>query len=111
MKSVNVSLLAGHDIGVKGCYYKYMSKETEVLSDFMTNCADVLTIDPNQRLQQKVQELEGQQAQEIVQLRQKVKDMEGQRSEEIAILNARIEKLDEWMKYLDEERTNAYCGI
>ena len=57
MKSVNVSLLAGHDIGVKGCYYKYMSKETEVLSDFMTNCADVLTIDPNHRLQQENEQL------------------------------------------------------
>ena len=56
-------------------------------------------------------EAEGQQAQEIVQLRQKVKDMEGHRSEEIAKLNARMKKLGERLQYLDEERTNAYCGI
>ena len=101
--------LAGHRLSGNNASYVRTSEEDR-LQEYL-KAVDLLTIDPNQRLEQKVKELESEQAGEIIQLRQKVKDMEGQRSEEIAKLNARMEELDERLQYLDEERTNAYCGI
>ena len=63
MKSINVEMLMGHNIGVSGHYYR--PAEADILEDYMTHASDALTIDPNQRLQKKVQELETGQAQEI----------------------------------------------
>ncbi len=63
MKSINVKMLLGHDIGVSGHYYR--PQESDILEDYMSHAADALTVDPTKRLQQKVQDLEGQQAQEI----------------------------------------------
>lgn len=67
MKSINVKMLLGHDIGVSGHYYR--PAESDILEDYMTHAADALTIDPNQRLQKKVQELESEQAEEIERLK------------------------------------------
>ena len=52
MKSINVEMLMGHDIGVSGHYYR--PAEADILEDYMTHASDALTIDPNQRLQKKV---------------------------------------------------------
>jgi integrase len=67
MKSINVELLLGHDIGVSGHYYR--PNEADLLEDYMSHAADALTIDPNNRLRARVQQLESQQSQEIVQLK------------------------------------------
>ncbi|MGH9856586.1 MAG: hypothetical protein ACRD4B_01960, partial [Acidobacteriota bacterium] len=72
MKSLHVSMLSGHSTGIKKNYYK--AKESVVLEDYMTHAADALTIDPTQRLQKKVQDLEGQQAQEITQLKNELSE-------------------------------------
>ena len=53
MKSINVEMLMGHNIGVSGHYYR--PAEADILEDYMTHASDALTIDPNQRLQKKVQ--------------------------------------------------------
>lgn len=74
MKSINVKMLLGHDIGVSGHYYR--PAESDLLEDYMTHAADALTIDKSQRLQQKVQQLEGQQTEEIAQLRAELKQWE-----------------------------------
>ena len=79
MKSVHVSMLTGHDIGIKKHYY--LPKESDLLEVYMTHAADALTIDPTKRPQQENQDLKPKQAEEIVQLQQQVQEMEGQRSE------------------------------
>jgi hypothetical protein len=56
MKSINVKMLLGHDIGVSGHYYR--PAESDLRQDYMEHASDALTIDPNQRLQKKVQQLE-----------------------------------------------------
>lgn len=70
MKSIHVSILSGHSIGVKKHYYKHEMKESVVLDDYMTHAADALTIDPTQRLKQENQDLKAVQAQEIIKLKQ-----------------------------------------
>jgi hypothetical protein len=42
MKSVHVSMLTGHGTGIKKHYY--LSKESDLLEDYMTHAADALTI-------------------------------------------------------------------
>ena len=67
MKSINVKMLMGHNIGVSGHYYR--PSELDLLEDYMTHAANALTIDPNQRLQTRVKELEVAQSHEIAQLK------------------------------------------
>ena len=55
MKSINVEILLGHDIGVSGHYYRPV--ESDILEDYMTHGADALTIDPTQRLKQENEKL------------------------------------------------------
>ena len=55
MKSINVEMLLGHDIGVSGHFYR--PAESDILEDYMTYAADALTIDPTQRLKQENAEL------------------------------------------------------
>ena len=55
MKSINVEILLGHDIGVSGHYYRPV--ESDILEDYMTHAADALTIDPTQRLKQENEKL------------------------------------------------------
>jgi chromosome segregation ATPase len=56
----------GHNIGVSRSYYH--PKESEVLEDYL-KAIDALTIDPKQRLEKKVRQLEGQQGEEIARLK------------------------------------------
>lgn len=60
MKSINVELLMGHNIGVSGHYYR--PEESDILGNFMTHAADALTIVPTKRLERENTELrKGQQ--------------------------------------------------
>jgi hypothetical protein len=79
MKSINVEMLLGHDIGVSGHYYR--PNEADLLKDYMSHAADALTIDPTKRLQQKVQDLEGRQAQEIEQLKTQLQGIKKNKQE------------------------------
>ena len=67
MKSLHVSMLSGHTTGIKKYYYK--PRDAEILEDFMTHAADALTIDPTQKLQKKVQELESEKLEGIEELK------------------------------------------
>lgn len=73
MKSLFVDVLANHDTGVKKHYLRV--KESELLQEYL-KAVDALTIDPNQRLKARVQQLESQQSQEIVQLKGAQDDLE-----------------------------------
>ena len=54
MKSINVKMLLGHDIGVSGHYYR--PAESDILNDYMTYAAEALMIDPTQRLQKELEQ-------------------------------------------------------
>lgn len=88
MKSINVEMLLGHDIGVSGHYYR--PAESDLLEDYMTHAADALTIDPNNRLKARVQQLESEKSQEI-----------DRQSREIDTLKAQVSKL---AQYNDKKR-------
>ena len=66
MKSINVEMLLGHDIGVSGHYYR--PAESDMLEDYMTHAADALTIDPNQRLMQENAQLKKNQSDYLTEL-------------------------------------------
>ena len=54
MKSINIELLMGHNIGVSGSYYK--PTEKEVLQDYL-KAVDQLTISDENKLSKKIKEL------------------------------------------------------
>jgi hypothetical protein len=54
MKPVHVELLLGHNIGLSGAYYK--PTENQLLEDYL-NAVNVLTINEENRLKKKVEEL------------------------------------------------------
>ena len=54
MKSINIELLMGHNIGVSGSYYK--PTEKEVLQDYL-KAIDLLTISDENKLSKKIKEL------------------------------------------------------
>lgn len=80
MKSINVEMLMGHNIGVSGHYYR--PAESDVLEDYMTHAADALTIDPNQRLRKQVHQLQSERTEEI-----------DRQSREITTLKAQLSNL------------------
>jgi integrase len=82
MKSINVEILMGHDIGVSGHYYR--PTESEVLEDYL-KAVDALTIDPSQRLVRENQEL-----------RDDLKGFEHLRDE--------IEELKHWVRYAKDPK-------
>ena len=51
MKPIHVEKTHGHSIGISSHYYR--PQESDVLNDYMTHAAEVLTIDPNHRLKQE----------------------------------------------------------
>ena len=57
MRSINIELLMGRNIGVSGHYYR--PTESEVLEDYL-KAVDALTIDPGQRLEKEKQELKSE---------------------------------------------------
>jgi integrase len=66
MRSINIELLMGHNIGVSGRYYR--PTESEVLQDYL-KAVDLLTIDPTHRLQKENQELRSENTGEIAKLK------------------------------------------
>ena len=73
MKSINVEMLLGHDIGVSGHYYR--PAEADILEDYMIHAADALTIDPNQRLRNQIKDLEDKHAAEWGALKEEVAEL------------------------------------
>lgn len=67
MKSINVKMLLGHNIGVSGYYYR--PAESDLLEDYMTHAAGALTIDTTQKLQKQVEKLESEKSEELKQLK------------------------------------------
>jgi integrase len=75
IKSINVKVLLGHDIGVSGHYYR--PAESDILEDYMAHAADALTIDDNHRQKKRIDELETERSQEMIELRALKKEMDG----------------------------------
>ena len=97
MKSINIEVLMGHNIGVSGHYYR--PAESDMLEDYMTHAAaDALTIDPTQRLQQENQDLKTTQAREIAEQSQ----MMARQEQEII----RLRKEQAEMKAFQSEQIN-----
>jgi site-specific recombinase XerD len=69
MKSINIELLMGHNIGVSGHYYR--PTEQEVLEDYL-KAVDMLTIDPTQRLQKQIQRQQDKHSAEWLALKQEM---------------------------------------
>lgn len=108
MKSLHVSMLAGHDTGIKQRYNK--PDESVLLEDYM-NAVDALTINPNQRLQTKIKKLEIEQSDELRQVKSQLQELKDY-TEEISenwILFAKPEwdilkkRLPDLMKLLKEK--------
>jgi hypothetical protein len=70
MKSINIEMLMGHNIGVSGRYYR--PTESEVLEDYL-KAVDALTIDPTQRLQKENQELKSEYSERLAILEEEIK--------------------------------------
>jgi hypothetical protein len=79
MKSINIEMLMGHNIGVSGHYYR--PAESDILEDFMSHAADALTIDPRRRLEEENHDLKVTQAQEIARLKAELKGWEPVKSQ------------------------------
>jgi integrase len=62
MKSINVELLMGHNIGVSGHYYR--PAESDILEDYMTHAADGLTISNECRLKKQLESADLRHSQE-----------------------------------------------
>jgi hypothetical protein len=90
MKSLHVSMLAGHDTGLKKVYHK--PSDSVVLEDYMIHASNALTIDTTQKLQTRVMELEVGQAQEIAQLKEQIK----KQAEFSEMLKDRLRSVDLW---------------
>ena len=73
MKSINVKMLLGHDIGVSG--HCYRPEDSDILEDYMTHAADALTIDPTKRLERENAELRKDYLAELGDLREEFNEM------------------------------------
>ena len=70
MKSINIEMLMGHNIGVSGHYYR--PAESDILEDYMTHGADALTISSEIRLEKENLDLKSEQAQRIERLEKEI---------------------------------------
>jgi integrase len=73
MKSINVELLMGHNIGVSGHYYR--PAESGILEDYVIHAVGPLTIDPTQRLERENAELRKDYLAELGDLREDFNEM------------------------------------
>lgn len=96
MKPAHVEMTHGHSIGMSDHYYR--PQEFEVLSDYMTHAADALTIDPTKKLQQKINDLEGQQTEEIDRLKSQ---LQRYKDEQSRAQDTSMESIRELRKRLD----------
>jgi len=81
MKSLHVSVLSGHNTGIKKYYHK--PNDSILLEDFMTHASDALMIDDTQRLRQQI-ETQSEEA-KVFWAKQKEQD-------------ARIKSLEDWLR-------------
>ena len=100
--------LSGHHLPNQDASY-IRATEEDRLKEYL-KAADALTIDPTQRLQQKVKDLEGQQAQEIAQLSVKVKELDEwagrwKRFYQIAQAGKKVYPLKYWDGWDGDEET------
>jgi integrase len=75
MKSINVEMLLGHDIGVSGHYYR--PADSDILEDYMTHAADALTISNEHRLKNQMQQQEIRHTEEWNALRAQIEELKG----------------------------------
>ena len=73
MKSINIEVLMGHNIGVSGHYYR--PAESGMLEDYMTHAADILTISSEHRFKKRNEELETGTAQKNTEQDQEIAKM------------------------------------
>ncbi len=92
MKSINVEMLMGHDIGVSGHYYR--PAESDILEDYMTHAADALTISSEYRLKKRNEELETGTAQKIAQQDEEITELKAEMHQ------MEIKNLEMWKKSL-----------
>ena len=102
MKSINVEMLLGHDIGVSGHYYR--PAESDMLEDYMTHAADALTISSESRLKKRNEELETGQAQEIATLKSKCATLE-QEYQQFSHIQEELSELKELLGYIGQEES------
>jgi hypothetical protein len=97
MKSINVEILMGHNIGVSRSYYH--PKESEVLEDYL-KAIDALTIDPKQRLEKENQELKSENTEEIAKLKAQVEKMKQNHSDMLKI-KAQVDHINKYIDRVD----------
>jgi integrase len=98
LKSINVKMLLGHDIGVSGHYYR--PAESDLLEDYMIHAADALTISSELRLKQENQDLKLEQAQEITRLKAHLEEREEKDREISEEWQALKKEMDELRKFV-----------
>jgi integrase len=67
MKSLHVEMLMGHKEALVKSYMR--PKDAEVIQDYITHAADVLTVDPTNKLKKQVEKLESERSEELKQLK------------------------------------------
>ena len=102
MKSINVEITMGHNIGVSGSYYK--PSEKEVLHDYL-KAIDSFTIDERNKLKKRIDRLEEKNEDEKYIIKAKlqekddqIKSMKETYDEELKILKNAIFDMQELMK-------------
>ena len=94
MKSINVEITMGHNIGITASYYK--PNEKEVLDDYL-KAVDLLTFSQNNKILDK-----------------KVKELQEQNKNTDYIIKGKLQEKDEQIKVMkdelgDNKATNAIC--
>ncbi|MGH9979534.1 MAG: hypothetical protein ACRD8Z_27400, partial [Nitrososphaeraceae archaeon] len=90
--------LSGHKLpNLDSSYVHRHRNEEDMLSEY-AKAIPLLTIDPTKRLQKKVQELEGQQSQEIERLKAQ---LQGYKEEQARVQDTSMESIRELRRRLD----------
>ena len=96
MKSLNVEILMGHDIGLADSYYK--PSEAELLADYIKS-VDLLTIENDRfKLERQVKELNEKSKEENYIINGKLSE----KDREIAVLHTEITSLKEGMRSMQQ---------
>jgi hypothetical protein len=104
MKSLHVSMLAGHDTGIKKHYHK--PSESIVLEDFVKYAVDALTVSDEHRWKKQVEKLEIGQAQEIDRIKSRYDTLEAKYKQEHiewGTLKDEVKELRRMLSAIDNE--------
>ena len=88
MRSINIELLLGHNIGISGSYYK--PEQQEILEDYINKAVNDLTIDDSYRLKHENDNLKGENKYKDYLIQQKLEEKDKQ----IEILNEQVKNID-----------------